>query len=515
MPTTLFDDGAKVLTREVDTGTGSASNFSVWSDALFDEAFEIRRTVSLLQDHGYKRVALQLPDELLSQSWRIVSRLKQAIQTTDIEVEPQIFVLGDTSYGSCCIDEVAAFHNGADFLVHYGHTCLSENKSIPVQYVFGKYPMEIEACAASILQELNLEQKNGKVTLFCDPRYHHAMEKLCNILGAEIASCSCSQFPNTFRIPVTDKLDEEETGSVSPPSETIRVLGQSLLKEEGQTLIYVGAETSQIAQMVLEFSGETIFVVDPENCICQRPDRKSRGVMSKRFFKIEQAKDARVFGILVGTMGVQGYSNMLNHLRNIIATAGRKSYTFMMGKINANKLANFPIIDAYILVACPENTLIDSKEFYSPVVTPLEVEIALGVREWSPKYSTDFRSLLPDAEDRLERYRANLTNQEDIDAPHFSLVTGGLVAAQQDQTNRSKEAESNDNNINSNALTKVGEKHIALRYSSAAGDFLKEQTFTGLNPDIGDKAPTKAVPGKGGIASGLYSLDDDNSTNLT
>ena len=32
----------------------------------------------------------------------------------------RIAVLGDTSYGSTCVDEVAAQHIGADVIVHYG-----------------------------------------------------------------------------------------------------------------------------------------------------------------------------------------------------------------------------------------------------------------------------------------------------------------------------------------------------------------------------------------------------------
>ena len=36
-----------------------------------------------------------------------------------------LFVLGDTSYGACCVDEVAAQHLSADVIVHYGRTCLS------------------------------------------------------------------------------------------------------------------------------------------------------------------------------------------------------------------------------------------------------------------------------------------------------------------------------------------------------------------------------------------------------
>ena len=35
------------------------------------------------------------------------------------------YILADTTYGSCCVDEVAAEHVGADLIVHYGRTCLS------------------------------------------------------------------------------------------------------------------------------------------------------------------------------------------------------------------------------------------------------------------------------------------------------------------------------------------------------------------------------------------------------
>ena len=32
-----------------------------------------------------------------------------------------------------------------------------------------------------------------------------------------------------------------------------------------------------------------------------------------------------------------------------------------MGKLNVAKMANFMEVDVFVLVACPENTLIDSK----------------------------------------------------------------------------------------------------------------------------------------------------------
>ena len=36
-------------------------------------------------------------------------------------------VMGDVTYGACCVDDFTARALGADFMVHYGHSCLSES----------------------------------------------------------------------------------------------------------------------------------------------------------------------------------------------------------------------------------------------------------------------------------------------------------------------------------------------------------------------------------------------------
>ena len=45
---------------------------------------------------------------------------------------------------------------------------------------------------------------------------------------------------------------------------------------------------------------------------------------------------------------------------------------FLIGKINPAKLLNFPEIDVFVLVACPENSLLDSKVLFKPVVSETE-----------------------------------------------------------------------------------------------------------------------------------------------
>jgi len=47
-------------------------------------------------------------------------------------------VLGDVAYGACCVDDLSASALGADFLVHYGHSCLVpvDVTTMPCMYIF-------------------------------------------------------------------------------------------------------------------------------------------------------------------------------------------------------------------------------------------------------------------------------------------------------------------------------------------------------------------------------------------
>lgn len=69
---------------------------------------------------------MQFPDPLLREApevlWTLQARLRKlrGAEGGGEKEEPLIFVTGDTSYGSCCVDEVSAQHLKADAIVHYG-----------------------------------------------------------------------------------------------------------------------------------------------------------------------------------------------------------------------------------------------------------------------------------------------------------------------------------------------------------------------------------------------------------
>ena len=76
----------------------------------------------------------QFPDELLKDSTRVVRALREKLRllrkcstenSGDNNKDVRLFVMADTTFGSCCVDEVGALHADAECVVHYGHTCLS------------------------------------------------------------------------------------------------------------------------------------------------------------------------------------------------------------------------------------------------------------------------------------------------------------------------------------------------------------------------------------------------------
>lgn len=48
--------------------------------------------------------------------------------------------------------------------------------------------------------------------------------------------------------------------------------------------------------------------------------------------------------------------------------------------LNEVKLGNFPEIQAYVVISCPNNSLFALKDFHRLVVTPIDIEVAFAGR---------------------------------------------------------------------------------------------------------------------------------------
>ena len=101
--------------------------------------FEIHKSIHRLQQANSKLVALQFPEGLLMYGGRISDLLREFANV-------DVIILGDVTYGACCVDDFTASALGADFLIHYGHSCLvpiDVTKGIKCLYVFVDIKIDI------------------------------------------------------------------------------------------------------------------------------------------------------------------------------------------------------------------------------------------------------------------------------------------------------------------------------------------------------------------------------------
>lgn len=224
----------------------------------------------------------------------------------------------------------------------------------------------------------------------------------------------------------------------------------------------------------------------------------------RRYAAVQKARDADVFGILVGTLGVASYLPLISHLRKLLSRRRKKSYTISVGKLNPAKLANFLEVECFVLVACPENSLVaEEKDFLRPIVTPYELEVAMQAEQsWTGRYVLDFGRLLADASE--ERATPGKDEREgddesDPDRPMFSLITGTYRHA--------KRYDGSEQDVQSlvegtTAMVLRNQEGQVAKIDSAAGQFLQQRTYQGLEMRIGEDAPSVLEQGRSGIARG-------------
>ncbi|KAJ7485139.1 putative diphthamide synthesis protein-domain-containing protein [Mycena galericulata] len=463
--TTFFASGADAITRTIDVQRES----TITSPSELDHFYEIKRTIVEILTGDYKRIALQFPDELLHDSVPIYRRLKAGVG-----VGRELYVLADTSYGSCCVDEVAAQHVDADAMVHYGHACMSQTSRLPVIYVFGKKPIDVDDCSRRVAGIF----EGTRASLRYDVAYIHHAESIATALRQALNVPISNPHISVVSIPSQTPLEAPTTDAELPP----------------ESIIYIGGESLGLTNLLITHSECSVYSYDPTTSTARLESGRTNRLLMRRYATVQKARDADVFGILVGTLGVASYLPLIKHLRALLARSHKKSYTISVGKLNPSKLANFMEIECFVLVACPENSLVEARDFLRPIITPYELEVALQAKQsWTGRYVLDFGKLLEAAPNSQSD-----ADSDDPDQPVFSLITGKYRHAKRfGAPEKGKETAEPSSSV----ILRNQDTAVALA-DSAAAQFLQARSFRGLEARVGEDAPSVLEQGRSGIARG-------------
>ncbi|TVY44048.1 2-(3-amino-3-carboxypropyl)histidine synthase subunit [Lachnellula occidentalis] len=400
------------------------------TDTELRNVYETSRTAREIREGGWTKVALQFPDDMLVDAPRVFAMLEELLSQSphtpnsnsvgegeggvdlgDNEKERErekeqegrenrirLYILADTSYGSCCVDEVAAEHVDAEAVVHYGRACLSPTSRLPVVYVFTRRALDIAFAVEGFEESFSGngkgegEGKEEKVVVMADLTFQLHVPALVESLrrkgwrrvrGTDVVHDPTASIPNR-RIAWEEEEEEEEEGDLkewsiwhigSPPAALLLTLS-SRIKE---LLIYPG--TAPQTRTGNATPGQGII---RSNTSLQ---------LRRRYALLTRLTTTPIIGILINTLSVANYLSSIDALKALIARKGKKSYTFVVGKVNAAKMANFAEVGGWVVVGCWESSLVESAEFYAPVLTPFELGLALegdDERVWSGEWRGDF-----------------------------------------------------------------------------------------------------------------------------
>jgi diphthamide biosynthesis protein 2 len=647
-----------------------------------DRAYSLNYISRVLTLRGSKRIALQFPDESLKDSPSIVRALKSKLEssfmsTGELLQLPHLYVLGDTTFGSCCVDEVAAEHTKCDLIVHFGHSCLSSVSITPTIFVFGRnihagnqqvlgqvaralthevflsfqvpniadspeQPSPSSSCDVTVLEP---PSPSPRVLFLWDPdctfivprilesiasglklvenvaNYKNKQEEVNTspsqatnvdndeedveekVLMAVTSGCkwdTCdnllddlndeiedankpfeflsphsSIFIPTLRRTSDPNTSSSSSSSSSSPSSSFSTNNTSIcgfliptsLLSSFKTVVYLGSKPTRCRALIASFAGTAdVIQVDPSHISSLLKDEEAdvhkektstrastlpRGslisvsggrLMSQRYRMVEAIRSASTLGILAGTLGVDRHVEVIETLRSLINDAGKTSYTVLVGKPNPAKLGNFPEVDVFILVACPESTLLDDElaaTFPRPVATPHEAIVALngwneeeeeeenkdgitqkrkinpGSSVWTGQSRFDFSDLLLPKETSLSSTAASSSSSSAATSskqrsgsppPQHSLLSGRMIPK---RMNAIIDASGNQTqpsaDYKSGVLTTTTDSAIlAVTHDGSAGSFLTtKRTWRGLEYDVSSEvaSSTEIVEGHRGVAS--------------
>ncbi|KAJ8328984.1 Diphthamide biosynthesis protein 2 [Batrachochytrium dendrobatidis] len=474
-------------------------------------------------------VAFQFPDSLLSYSSAVVEHLYAHIGK-NIQCKVDLVVLADTTFGSCCVDTVAAEHACVDLIVHYGPSCLSRPAStFPVLVVLEKAPIDIPATVAYFISQFSLDLLQPVLVMY-DLAYHHAAQHLAQALAAAgFIHLIWPHIETVYNMPKLDTNDIQHKPSVFKSDlakygdACIReTQGQKYILPEGVqiqdvTMFYIGDESLNLTNLMMTHSMcKQVIAYNPVLNTGSVQSGSANKLLMRRYFMVQKAKDADVIGIVVGTLGLASYLPVIENLKRLVLASGKKPYMLALGKPSPAKLGNFLEIDVFVLVACPQNALLETRDFLRPVVTPYELCIALDRNaEWDvSKYQLDLVTVDHQLSDTIHRIaerqmtRTNLDNGDglddsDDDQPHFSLVTGAYKQRKQ-YVSIVCSTDDEPTQGDSSALMARSRDNVISKYTStsAAAEYLNNRTFQGLEAMVGQTTISDVQDGRRGIARG-------------
>ena len=325
--------------------------------------FEIHKTVWHVRKNNSTCVALQFPEGLLMFSC-VISHIIQTF------TEAETLILGDVTYGACCVDDFTARALGADMLVHYGHSCLIpiDTTLIKMLYVF----VDIRIDTKHFIETVKTNFKQGQ----------------------RLVLCSTIQFVSSLQASVQElqPLFSVTIPQVKPlsPGELLGCTSPKIDPGMVDAIVYLADGRFHLESVMISNPSIPAYMYNPYDKKFTKESYDHSMMQTLRKEAISLAVQAKTYGVIFGTLGRQGSPDILNHLVAQLEEGGKKYVVIALSEITQEKLDAFDDIEVFVQTSCPRLSIDWGSQFKKPLLTPYELSVALNKVRWQNIYPMDF-----------------------------------------------------------------------------------------------------------------------------
>lgn len=295
--------------------------------------FEIYKSLWRIRSSNYKRVVLQFPEGLFVFAISIADLIEEF---TDCEV----VIMGDVTYGACCIDDITSAALKCDFIIHYGHSCLipvqKMKNEIKVLYVFVDIKFDIFHFIQTI--ETNFESKKHTFAFGGTIQF---------ISSVHVAAKELRKKNYSIWIPQSKPLSPGEVLGCTAPK----------LPTTVDVLVFVADGRFHLEALMIANPMVETFKYNPYNKEITKEYydfKKMVCLRENEIFKSRKAiSSGGIFGLILGTLGRQGNPSVFANLRKKLETSNLMILNVLLPEIKPDVLEMFKRIDVFVQVACP------------------------------------------------------------------------------------------------------------------------------------------------------------------
>ncbi len=317
--------------------------------------FEEERIRQEITKLGAKRVLLQMPEGLKPVGPKLAKFVEKCGALAIISADP--------CYGACDIAVSEAESLGVDLIVHFGHAKMVKHEPIPTIYVETRATITIDTVAEQSLELLKDYNRVGLATSIQHLQLLNQAREILTRAGKIVI--------------IGDSGQMGYPGQVSGCNYS----NAKSIADEVEVFLFVGGGMFHALGIALSTSKLTI-IADPYDNRAYPISAEAQKVLKQRFASIQEAKEAKKFGIFVGLKLGQKHLDNALQLKELAEKKGKTAYLLAAREINPETLLEFPSIDAYVNTACPRVSLEATGKFGKPVLTANEFMVVCGEVSW-------------------------------------------------------------------------------------------------------------------------------------